>query len=46
MATETFFEKPNQLRVKHPELYAQLAEFYGQDPVSYQTQADRTDART
>ncbi len=35
VATETFFEKPVQLRNKHPELYAQLSEFYRQDPVSY-----------
>ncbi len=35
VATETFFEKPAQLREKHPELYAQLSEFYDQDPVSY-----------
>jgi Mlc titration factor MtfA (ptsG expression regulator) len=43
VATETFFEKPSQLRAKHPELYAQLAEFYRQDPVSYETKADRPD---
>jgi Mlc titration factor MtfA (ptsG expression regulator) len=39
VATETFFEKPVQLREKHPELYAQLSEFYQQDPVSYQAGA-------
>jgi Mlc titration factor MtfA (ptsG expression regulator) len=32
VVTETFFEKPRQLRSKHPELYAQLAAFYRQDP--------------
>ena len=32
VATETFFEKPSQLRSKHPELYAQLQQFYRQDP--------------
>jgi Mlc titration factor MtfA (ptsG expression regulator) len=32
VATETFFEKPRQLKKKHPELYEQLREFYGQDP--------------
>ena len=31
VATETFFEKPSQLRSKHPELYAQLQQFYRQD---------------
>ncbi len=30
VATETFFEKPQQLRPKHPELYQQLQEFYCQ----------------
>jgi len=33
VATETFFEKPSQLRLKHPDLYAQLRTFYQQDPV-------------
>ena len=32
VVTEAFFEKPRQLRAKHPELYAELAEFYRQDP--------------
>lgn len=30
--TEMFFEKPTQLRLKHPELYDTLADFYKQDP--------------
>jgi Mlc titration factor MtfA (ptsG expression regulator) len=34
VATETFFEKPAQLRSKHPELYAQLQTFYQQDPAA------------
>ncbi|SMO35888.1 zinc-dependent peptidase [Fodinibius sediminis] len=33
--TEAFFEKPVELRHKHPELYRQLQEFYRQDPASY-----------
>lgn len=37
VATETFFEKPRQLRSKHPELYHQLSAFYGQDPASLGT---------
>jgi MtfA peptidase len=32
VATETFFEKPGQLERDHPELYARLKQFYGQDP--------------
>ena len=32
VATETFFEKPRQLKKKHPELYEQLQAFYRQDP--------------
>ena len=30
--TECFFERPTQLRRKHPELYEQLRRFYHQDP--------------
>jgi Mlc titration factor MtfA (ptsG expression regulator) len=30
--TEMFFEKPRALKRKHAELYAELAEFYQQDP--------------
>ncbi len=36
VATETFFEKPRQLRTKHPELYRQLQAFYCQDPAVLQ----------
>ena len=32
VATECFFTTPAQLRRRHPELYAELAEFYRQDP--------------
>ncbi len=34
VATETFFERPLELRERHPELYAQLRSFYQQDPAS------------
>lgn len=34
VATESFFEKPNQLRRKHPELYSVLSRFYRLDPGS------------
>lgn len=35
VVTETFFEKPRQLRRKHPELYEQLRAFYQQDPATF-----------
>lgn len=34
VTTEAFFEKPLALRAQHPDLYAQLAAFYRQDPAS------------
>jgi MtfA peptidase len=34
VVTETFFEKPRQLRAKHPDLYLQLERFYRQDPAA------------
>jgi Mlc titration factor MtfA (ptsG expression regulator) len=34
VVTETFFEKPQALRARHPELYRQLQDFYLQDPAS------------
>ena len=34
VATEAFFEKPRQLRQKHPELYRELGRFYRQDPAA------------
>jgi MtfA peptidase len=34
VVTETFFEKPRELRARHPELYALLKEFYRQDPAA------------
>jgi Mlc titration factor MtfA (ptsG expression regulator) len=35
VATETFFEKPRQMQQKHPELYLELKQFYGQDPAAW-----------
>lgn len=32
VATECFFEKPAQMKKKHPELYQELLEYYQQDP--------------
>lgn len=34
VATEAFFEKPQQMKQKHPALYEQLADYYGCDPAS------------
>ena len=34
VVTEMFFEKPTQLKKRHPELYAELAGFYKQDPAA------------
>ena len=36
VATETFFEKPQQMSVKHPELYEELKTYYSVDPRSWQ----------
>ncbi|HEY9695250.1 MAG TPA: M90 family metallopeptidase [Oculatellaceae cyanobacterium] len=35
VATETFFEKPQQLLKKHPALYEQLQSYYQLDPVQW-----------
>src|SRR6184192_2852714 len=35
VVTEAFFERPHALRAKHPELYAEFARFFRQDPVQY-----------
>ena len=34
VVTEMFFEKPRQLKKRHPDLYEQLAAFYRQDPAA------------
>ena len=34
VATEAFFEKPREMYARHPELYAVLSEYYGQDPAA------------
>jgi len=33
--TETFFEKPHQLKDKYPEVYRQIARYYEMDPLSW-----------
>ncbi|PAU95253.1 hypothetical protein CK503_03380 [Aliifodinibius salipaludis] len=35
VVTELFFEKPKELKSKHPQLYSQFKEFYQQDPADY-----------
>jgi hypothetical protein len=35
VATETFFEKPRQMRKRHPELYEQLKAYYRLDPAAW-----------
>lgn len=35
VATETFFEKPQHLQRKHPELYQELRKYYKLDPVAW-----------
>ncbi|EHQ28733.1 M90 family metallopeptidase [Mucilaginibacter paludis] len=34
VASEYFFEKPQQFQTKHPEIYRQLSQIFGQDPVA------------
>ena len=34
VATEAFFEKPEQMKAKTPELYEELRQFYGWDPAA------------
>jgi Mlc titration factor MtfA (ptsG expression regulator) len=35
VATETFFEKPKQMKKKHPELYDELRDYYKLDPLQW-----------
>jgi MtfA peptidase len=35
VSVEAFFERPFALRAEHPKLYAELREFFRQDPVQY-----------
>lgn len=35
VVTETFFEKPKQLKQKRPELYEEMSGFYGLDPAAW-----------
>lgn len=35
VVTETFFEKPRQMKKKHPDLYEELRDYYKLDPVEW-----------
>ncbi len=35
VATEAFFERPLEMREKHPELFAELKQYYQQDPATW-----------
>jgi Mlc titration factor MtfA (ptsG expression regulator) len=35
VATETFFEKPRQLKTRHPELYTELQHYYKVEPIDW-----------
>ncbi|MHC4395094.1 MAG: M90 family metallopeptidase [Planctomycetota bacterium] len=35
VATETFFEKPKQMKKRHPELYEELRDYYKLDPLKW-----------
>ena len=35
VATETFFEKPQQLKTNHPELYEELQSYSHVDPAAW-----------
>ena len=45
VATECFFEKPSQLKRKHPDLYEELKEYYHQDPEKNSAAAEASAAR-
>jgi hypothetical protein len=40
VATETFFERPLQLRSRHPKLYDEFVLFYGVDPAAWREAAN------
>ncbi len=35
IATETFFERPKQMKLSHPELYEDLKSHHGLDPLKW-----------
>jgi Mlc titration factor MtfA (ptsG expression regulator) len=38
VSTEAFFEQPRALRARHPKLYAELRNYFHQDPIGYSAQ--------
>jgi Mlc titration factor MtfA (ptsG expression regulator) len=46
VATECFFEKPEDMSRKHPRLYEQLKEFYRQDPAQWVAPRPPTGSKT
>lgn len=40
VATELFFEKPNEFREKHSSLYAELSKYYNTDPAQWQQEEE------
>ena len=43
VAVETFFERPRELRRRHADLYAFLAEYFVQDPAAWEDARRRRD---
>ena len=41
VATETFFEKPKQMKLVHTELYEELKSYYGLDPLKWFEEGER-----
>ena len=48
VATECFFEKPVEMRARHPELYQELRSYYLQDPATLEVSEEdiRTDEQS
>jgi Mlc titration factor MtfA (ptsG expression regulator) len=42
VATETFFERPKQMKLTHPELYEELKSYYGLDPLKWFEEGEKT----
>ena len=42
VSVEAFFERPTMLRARHPRLYAQLQEYFQQDPVEFSAERTRS----
>lgn len=43
VATEAFFERPRELRARHPELYAEMQRFFLQDPTTFTSEGEAAD---